>query len=265
MSSMPNMCVCGWRDDQCAREQNIDGDTTAHDRRVMHAAIEGSEDALYAFASSEGITLDDAEARIATMRKEHEARERSWVGGIAGALTGIAGALTRSPIRAIEIELQERELDKENRRRLEEKRSTDSVVVGFAKTDALCTTLVRRFPYPRALSRLPLFYDSSYGNDTCDSVCFAIGEQALTVWIDAVDYADRSVDFWDPDAPTTTENKPPPRFSVCRLVDGGGDWIRTPTLKDLVDERQIADGPALFETDDPDALIAYLRGLGGDL
>lgn len=124
-------------------------------------------------------------------------------------------------------------------------------------------TVERGYSYPAELADFTGFSDSSYGNDVTDSVVLAVGDRALTIWIDHADPAERHRDFgWDPAQPVSESNRSPARFVVCALVDGDPEREYSsapPTLRDLLDERIIADGEPLLETDDPDALIAYLR------
>lgn len=137
-------------------------------------------------------------------------------------------------------------------------------------------THVRNYSYPTIVETFGQhFYDSSYGNDVTDSITFALGDTGYTVWIDAESPLDRHGDFgFDHDQPISPSNRPPSRFAVCRLeaptgiytslelADGrqafphGGD---KPTIRDTLDERNLVDGPPMFETDDPDALVAFLR------
>jgi hypothetical protein len=112
-------------------------------------------------------------------------------------------------------------------------------------------TFVRDYTFPAALATFDGFADSSYGNDVTDSVVFSISGRLLTVWINHADPAERHREFgWSPTLPISATNQPPPRFAVCELVAGS-----------TLDERDIADGEPLLETDDPDALVAYLRTL----
>jgi hypothetical protein len=122
-------------------------------------------------------------------------------------------------------------------------------------------TGVRGYPFPAALAEFALFADSSYGNDVTDSVVFAISGRPLTVWIDHADPAERHREFgWSPSMPVSATNQPPSRFLVCALV-GNAAPHGPPSLQAVLDARDIADSEPLLETDDPDALIAYLRTL----
>lgn len=126
-------------------------------------------------------------------------------------------------------------------------------------------TLERGHSYPAELTEFAGFADSSYGNDVTDSVVLAVGDRAITVWVDHADPAERHRDFgWNPELPLSESNQPPRRFVVCALVDGDPDRrhrTAAPTLQELLDEREISDGEPLMETDDPSELIAYLRTL----
>jgi hypothetical protein len=133
-------------------------------------------------------------------------------------------------------------------------------------------TSVRRYWFPDEIAAFDHFADASYVNDVTDSVVLAAGDRPLTVWIDHADPEERHEEFrWLHG--TDVDSGPPARFVVCRLVDSDPDRVHrtgAPTLRDLVHERYLADGAPLFETEDPDALVAYLRGLdhenaGGDL
>jgi hypothetical protein len=116
-------------------------------------------------------------------------------------------------------------------------------------------TSVRGYPFPAALAEFALFADSSYGNDVTDSVVFVISGRPLTVWIDHADPAERHRESgWSPNVPVSETNQPPPRFIVCALVECA-------TLQASLDERDIADSDPILETDDPAALLAYLRTL----
>lgn len=117
-------------------------------------------------------------------------------------------------------------------------------------------TNVRGFAYPTAIKSLVQhFDDSSYGNDVTDSIVFAIGSECFIVWIDAVDQADRSCEWgWDPEEPVSKHNQPPPRFAVCRL-DACASIVET------LEERNVASEEAILETDDPDALLAFVRSV----
>lgn len=130
---------------------------------------------------------------------------------------------------------------------------------------AIKHTSVRRHSYPAELGQFELFADSSWGNDITDSVVLVAGGRALTVWIDHETPSERSADYWDPDAPISESNMPPRRFIVCALVATlTAAEIATygaMTVREILDDRQIADAPPLLETDDPDALLAFLRGL----
>lgn len=120
---------------------------------------------------------------------------------------------------------------------------------------ALANTRVRGFAYPAAIRSARLFADISWGNDVVDSVTF-VGRQddaAYLVWIDAMQLDSRTQEWgWDPHAPVSAANMPPPRFAVHRLA-WQGDVVST------MDEN-IADD-LLLETDDPDALVAFVAGL----
>lgn len=111
-------------------------------------------------------------------------------------------------------------------------------------------TSVHGFTYPSALKAFQFFHDSSWGNDSTDSVAFAIGNTAVTVWIDHMIPECRISDAMET------------RFAVCRLCDGDPSRQfseQSPTLREMVNERNLADEPPLLETDDPEVLMAFLR------
>lgn len=111
-------------------------------------------------------------------------------------------------------------------------------------------TSVRGHAYPGALRTFEKFTDASWGNDITDSVTLVASGRPLLVWVEHENPAERSTDFgWDPGRPISDSNRPAARFTVCALDP-----------KCDPDERQIADEEPLLETDDPDALIAFLRG-----
>lgn len=117
---------------------------------------------------------------------------------------------------------------------------------------AMSRTNVRGLTYPTALQSFQFFHDSSWGNDDTDSVAFAVGTTAITVWIDHEDRECSVADMMDH------------RFVVCRLCDPDPDRSfskRPPTLQEMVNERQISDEPPLLETNDPHELLAFLSEL----
>jgi hypothetical protein len=110
-------------------------------------------------------------------------------------------------------------------------------------------TSVRNHPYPAALRQFPRFTDTSWGNDVTDSVSFLVANRPITVWVEHTDKSERSTDWgWNPDSPVSGANRPPARFVVC-------------ALEGSLDERIVADSEPLLETEDPDALMAFLEGL----
>lgn len=126
-------------------------------------------------------------------------------------------------------------------------------------------TSARHYEYPAELATFPGFADSSYVNDVTDSVVLSSGQRALTVWIEHPDPAERSQEYgWDPESPRSQSNKPPSRFVVCALIDGDPAMEyrkQAPTMQDILNEREISDEEPLLETEDPEALIAFLKSL----
>lgn len=126
-------------------------------------------------------------------------------------------------------------------------------------------TSVRGHDYPSELQEFAGFHDSSYVNDVTDSVVLSVADHPVTVWIEHADSAHRSQEYgWDPSQPVTDSNQPPSRFVVCALVDGDPkrEFSKSPpTLQQILDERLLADGEPLLQTDDPAELVNYLRTL----
>lgn len=123
-------------------------------------------------------------------------------------------------------------------------------------------TAERGHSYPDALEAFDGFADSSYGNDVTDSVVLAVGSTPITIWIEHEDLAHRSQDYgWNPELPVSDRNTPPSRFVVCTLVAPS----HGATISSTLNEREIADAAPIFESDDPDALLAFLKGMSGAL
>jgi len=116
----------------------------------------------------------------------------------------------------------------------------------------MSVTSVHGHTYPSALRSFQFFHDSSWGNDSTDSVAFAIGNTPITVWVDHMLPECRTSDMLSA------------RFVVCQLCDGDPSRQfseKPPTLHEMVNERNISDAPPLLETDSPDELLTFLRDL----
>lgn len=123
----------------------------------------------------------------------------------------------------------------------------------FAPESGMAMSTVHGYPYPDALRSLDRFCDTSWGNDVTDSVSFSIGSDAFTIWIEPADPVARSREYgWNPGAPMTHSNEAPFRYTICKLE------IETTLDESIASHQPMADEP-VFNTDDPAAVVAFIR------
>lgn len=123
----------------------------------------------------------------------------------------------------------------------------------FSPESDMALTRVRGLPYPARVATCQHFTDTSWHNDLTDSVSFAIGDDAFTVWVEALDPRERSVDWgWTPTAPMRPSNAPPYRYTVHALEK------QEFSLSESVASHQLVDGEALVETDSAAELIEWV-------
>jgi hypothetical protein len=118
----------------------------------------------------------------------------------------------------------------------------------------MALTSLRGCPYPASIRMLQSFADVSWGNDVLDSLTFAIGGAGYILFVDTESREGRTREWgYSPLLPVSDANSLPPRYALHSLIWQG-------TLQDTLDDH-VADDDLLLETEDPDALVAFLAGL----